>query len=296
MINNKELKGIACVTLTGLLYGLLGYFGVKALEYTPHISNMLFWRFFIATVFIALFLIPQFFYQGIGKATPGVILSIFLGGAVFYVSSSYAFFIASKSIGTGLAMVIFFTYPAIVILCNWLLFRKKISKAYVVAIILISLGLMLMMELELGVNINGVLFSLLSAVSYAFYILASKRNNHINPLMAACLVSAGCAACSLMFALYNNAFHVPTEMDFWLNSLGIGIISTALPILLLLHGLKFISSEKAAILGVFEPIFVAIIGVLFLGEELAIMQIWGVAILLAGTVWSLLIESPASSG
>lgn len=289
MINKTELKGIICVILSGLLYGLVGYFGVNALASSSSLSNMLFWRFLISFVFIGILLIPKLPRV---MENFSLMLSIFIAGALFYGSSTFAYFAATASIGTGMAMVIFFTYPAMVILCNWLLYKKIIGKKYVLAIALITLGLMLITELRLGVSIQGILLSLGSALGYAFYIIASKKNAQVHPLVAAWLVSAGCCAFALAIAIFKHQFEVPGSSLFWMNSLGLGIFSTALPILLLLQGLKYISSEKAAILGVLEPVFVALMGVLLLGEAFRAIQILGIVMLLTGAVVSLLSQSP----
>jgi drug/metabolite transporter (DMT)-like permease len=65
------------------------------------------------------------------------------------------------------------------------------------------------------------------------------------------------------------------------------IICTALPILLLLKGLKYISSEKAAIVSVLEPVFVLLSGIILLGETVSVMQIFGTIIILSGAVITL---------
>jgi drug/metabolite transporter (DMT)-like permease len=289
MIKQDELKGIVCVTLSGLLYGFVGYFGVSALTATASIPNMLFWRFLIALIFIGLFLLP---HLSKFKENRAALFGVFTAGALFYGSSTYAFFSASKTIGTGMSMVIFFTYPAVVIFCNWLFYRKIIAREYIYAIVLISLGLLLLTEFQLGFNVEGILLSLFSALGYAFYIIASKKNAGLHPLISSWMVCAGCCFFALIFSLLDHSFTLPTDPVFWVNSLGLGIISTALPILLLLQGIQFISSEKAAILGVLEPVFVAITGVMLLGEELGMMQIIGIIIVLSGATLSLLTQAP----
>ena len=65
------------------------------------------------------------------------------------------------------------------------------------------------------------------------------------------------------------------------------LISTALPILLLLEAMKYISSTKASILSVLEPLFVVIFGVILLDEQISLAEGCGVVIVLAGAMLAL---------
>ncbi|HLF67247.1 MAG TPA: DMT family transporter, partial [Gammaproteobacteria bacterium] len=233
-----EIKGIIYVILSGLFYGLVGYFGMQALEHTPSIANMLFWRFIIASLFIALFMLPQLKKM---KIDWPAMTMIFTASAIFYGSSTFAFFTASQQMGTGVAMVIFFTYPAIVILCNRFIYNHQISPRYYLSVLFILIGLLLLIELKLNFNYLSLLLGLISACGYAFYIMASKKYNHLHPLLAALMVCLGCSFFCLIFALSHNGFLIPAAPLFWFNSVGLGIISTAVPILLLLKGLQYIA-------------------------------------------------------
>ena len=50
---------------------------------------------------------------------------------------------------------------------------------------------------------------------------------------------------------------------------------------------KYISSEKAAIVSVLEPVFVLLSGIILLGETVSVMQIFGTIIILSGAVITL---------
>lgn len=282
---SNETKGVIYVILSGFLYGFLGFFGVKAMDASSSdIANMLFWRFLIASVFIFLVMLPKIKTITLDWSVMFLLLT---GSAIFYGTSTSAFFASAEHIGTGLGMVIFFTYPAIVVLCNRFLYKCQIHQGYYISVVLILFGLLLLADIGDDFNYWGILLGLISAAGYAFYIMTSKKYNQLHPLLSALMVSIGCTIFCLIFALFNDSFSIPQQSTFWFNSLGLGIISTALPILLLLEGLKYTSSEKASILGVLEPVFVALIGVMLLGEELKFLQILGVIIILGGALLAL---------
>lgn len=280
----KEHLGSLYAIFSGFLYGFLGYFGLSAMSGHLSVSTMLFWRFSIASIAIIIL-----FFTKLKKPTDTYrqMFSAFLSGACCYGISTGFYFLASSYIGSGLAMVIFFTYPVLIMLINFFFYKQEIPTIYYLAILIILLGMSFLVDLnELSFNLWGILFSLLSALFYAFYIVSSKRNS-LSPNMSTLMICLGCTLTSLLISLGNHTFIVPTSMNVWLNLLGISLIATVFPVLLLVYSLRYISSEKASILSVLEPVFVVIFGILLLGETLRLMSAVGVLLILAGALLTL---------
>jgi drug/metabolite transporter (DMT)-like permease len=84
--------------------------------------------------------------------------------------------------------------------------------------------------------------------------------------------------------LVDSSFHVPSGLNNWFNIIGIGLLCTAIPILLLLKALQYIDAEKAATLSVLEPVFVLIFGIILLDEKVTFIQIMGTIIVLSGAL------------
>ncbi len=281
---SPELQGAMYAIISGLLYGLVGYFGVKLMDTHLSISNMQFWRFFISTLFMSLILIKQF---KIFNDNAIEMLKSFLFGALFYSAAAGIYFVSSQYIGTGPSMVILFTYPAFVMLLNWLLFKNKISKMYYLAIALIVFGMTLLVDLsELKFDIIGIGLGVVAGILHACYIVFSKRVN-ISPLLSTLMVSFGCAVACLVVSLWNHNFIIPSTTTQWMTILGFGIISTALPMLLFLEGLKKINAEKASLLSVLEPVFVVIFGIILLEELIDLSKVIGIIIILSGALLTL---------
>lgn len=282
---SHKKNGAFYAALSGLFFGLIGYFGVSAMNANISVNNMLFWRFFISSLFLGILLIPH-----IKKLSFNVkeLATITFYGAAFYGTCSILYFVATQYIGSGLSMVIFFTYPSIVLLINFLFFKQKISKIYYLALLIIFLGMILLVNGDtFSFNLMGISLSLLSALLYALYLIASK-GIFVPALLATLLVSIGAMLTSLIAAFIEGTFFIPAGLDVWFNLCGIGIICTALPMVLLLKGLQHISSLQASILSVLEPVFVVIFGIALLGEKISLVQGLGVIILLAGALLSLL--------
>ena len=278
-------KGELYAATSGLMYGLIGYFGVQIINAGNTVSNMSSWRYITAFFIAATILVIQSKKLSINRSD---LFKIFIYGAKFYSPCSMVFFYASEYIGTGISMVIFFTYPAIVILLNRILYKTKINRLYYLSITVIFVGMTLLADFsDAQFNVNGILFALCSAIGYGCYITACQNIKNIDPVLSTCVVSIGCAFTGIIFALYQGAFYMPSGIHTWANIIGMALICTALPILFLLEAMKYISSTKASILSVLEPVFVVIFGMILLDEQISFMQGLGVVIVLAGALLAL---------
>lgn len=277
--------GIFYVVSSGFCYGLVGYFGVNLMNEGLSVYNMLFWRFLLAAIFTSLIFIKQL--KSLLHDKNNALKSL-LYGFILYGPSAITYFTSAKYIGSGIAMVVFFSYPTIVILINYLFYKIKVTKTYYATIVMIISGMICLIDShEIISDITGIVMSILSALFYAIYIIASKKND-FSIQIATISVSAGCMLISLFAAIIDNSLVIPSNFLIWSDIIAISIICTAIPILLLLNGLKYMSSEKAAILSVFEPIFVVLLGSILLNEQLSISKILGILLIISGAIIVLL--------
>ncbi len=285
---SQENRGTLYAVASGLCYGFIGYFGINIMDAGLSVYNTMFWRFFGASLFMLIVLVQS----GKPFSSKQEMLKLMVIGGMIYSLGSTAYFIAGRSIGTGLSMVIFFIYPAIVMFLNWVFFKTSISMTYYLAIILIVLGVVMLSDgNSFALDMAGIGFALLSAIFYAFYIIMGKRSS-TPPILSTFVISVGCTITSFVCAQLDGSFFVPMDMSIWIDIVGLGIICTAVPILLLLESLNYISSEKASILSVLEPVFVTIFGVLLLDEIISTKQSIGIIVLLSGASVTLLKRKP----
>lgn len=283
-LSNQGL-GALCAILSGLCYGFIGYFGITIVNSGLSVVNMLFWRFLVATFLMLLVLLPK--YRLILKDYKENLKIVFYG-IIFFGSSAIMYFVASKYIGTGLAMVIFFIYPAFVMLFNIFYYKLPINKAYCIAFSLLLIGVVCLIDIhEFTFDLMGIGLGILSAVLYTCYILVSKKS-HIDPSISTLMVLTGCMILCLISAWVDDSLYIPAGIENWMNLICMAIFCTCLPIVLLLQGLKYISSEQASMLSVLEPVFVVIIGILLLDEKITEMQISGTVIIIFGALLTFL--------
>lgn len=281
----NETKGTIYAIASGFCFGLLGYLGVTLIKSDLSLYSMLFWRFAIGAGSIGLLIFPLY-QHSISNAKE--CLKNCMYGIILYAPTAILYFFSCNYIGTGLAMVTFFTYPVMVLICNKLFYKTSISTRYYGATALIMIGMIFLIDsTHMIFDYKGLVCGIASAFLYALYVIVSKKSR-LNPLVSTCMVSLGSMITCLCAALIHGSFSVPLDLVVWKNSIAIGIICTALPMLFLLKALQYISSEKASLLSVLEPIFVLIFGFVLLDEILTIRQIIGVVFALLGAVLALL--------
>ncbi len=286
MNNHYQLRGTLFVALSGLLFGFMGYFGTELVKENFSVTNMLFWRFFVATLWVAclaLFSQNNFFKNIPDRMT---LLRTFIIGAISYSACSELFFLASEYTGTGIAMVIFFCFPVFVTLFAWLTTTWQMNKYAALSLLAIILGLILLKgHGSHRLSVIGIVFAIFAGLSYAVYVMTSKQNTkNIDANLLTFLVCLGNAFIFFTLSYATHTLKVPTLLHTWLYVFAIGLIATALPIQLLLNGIKHISPIKASILSVLEPVVTLLAGVILLHESMSIIQSIGIIIVLLGAL------------
>lgn len=282
---NNNLRGISYTLSSGLMYGLVGFFGIKLMENGLSISNMLFWRFLVASIINFALFIPKRKIE-MQQINSLQVFYGFMNGLLFYSASSILYFMSAKYIGTGLSIVIFFTYPIFVAILSWFFDGHKVTKIHYFSIGLIILGSICLIDRgEVVMDISGIILAFIASCTYGLYIFASKKQiKSLTPLMSTFTVCIANTILFFVFSLVDGSFMVPHGTINWIYIFGMANLCTVFPILFLLEGLKYISASKASILSVLEPVFVVLIGVAFLGETIGTMQIVGMLVILTSAL------------
>lgn len=323
-MQQKKTQASLLVAISGILYGFLGYLGTLALRENFSVSTMLFWRFFIAAAWM--FLVLQYrsckqtkqikqtkkmhpadavslvdgeqsalfsFRSFFSMLKQKKIWILLLLGGVGYAGSSGFYFLASNYTGTGLAMVIFFAYPLMVALLAWYRHGHAVTTITILSLMVIIVGLLLLRgPADHPIHVFGILFAILSAVFYAFYVVESKSiGQSMDSNLSTLFVCIGAALVCFIAALFTQSFAIFHSLHGLAVMLTFGILATAIPIQLMLQGMKHLSSMRASIISVLEPLVTVFVGVLLLHESMTCLQFLGAIIILGAAVFTQLQKS-----
>lgn len=258
-------------------------------------------RFFIAA-FIMILIFKKTIFQIDSKTIySGSILGFFLFLGYFFQTIGLQYTTATKSAFLTGTLVIF--TPIIQTLYD----KKAPSAGAIIGIILAALGLifissggdsLLRIFFEIGDNFNiGDFFTLLSALSWSFYIIylniVGKKHAHMKLVFLQIFITAIAALLTayLLSSLNIEVLRFNLTQDLILGLLYVSILATILTTILQTKYQPLVSPSKTGIIFSFEPIFAAIIAYLALGEILTLFGFIGCFLIFSGLLLSDLLDN-----
>jgi drug/metabolite transporter (DMT)-like permease len=197
-----------------------------------------------------------------------------------------AIFLAFGRITIALALVLFYTYPAMVAAVGMALGHEPLTRLRLAALVLASLGVILVLVggLEAGTGVTldplGVGLALLAAVCQTIFIVVSRRAYHSVPSdVATMVILVGGASAAVAVAVASGSaadlagpLAAPAG---WPIVLAAGLLGAALPSLLFLSAIRRIGGVRTGILMLFEPVVGVVLAAVLLAEPFRSVQLLG---------------------
>ena len=261
------MKGMIAVALASIAYGIMPIF-TKDLQLLgmPTVS-VVFYRFLLACFAAAIYLLAS--RKGMRVTKRQLMELIVLGVAGFGLT---AFFLASsyESLPVGLATMFHFTYPIFVVLIMMGPFHERASGMKWLAVGSAVAGLILLMDLNGGLSLTGIIWAVLSGITYAVYVIGNRETSlrelgSVQILFYVTLVSVFFFGAQ---ALWAGELVAPSSLRAWGDLFFISQVSTVFALLLLTYGIKTIGATKASMINMLEPVVGVLAGMLVYGERL----------------------------
>jgi len=216
-----------------------------------------------------------------------VAYTIVLGALGFYVAALFDL-IGLQFISSQLARLILFTYPTLVAVLGWMIFKQKVSKRVTIAIVLSYVGVGLIFAYDfshLGSQVLfGSLMMFLSVLAFSLYVLLSKKIidqvGGTSFTVVAMLSSGVCILLHFLVSAENFAGANIQWMAFLLIAI-MTIITTVIPSFLIAEAIALIGPQRTAIAGTIGPAMTSVAAVFILGEAFGISQIAGIILVIA---------------
>lgn len=288
--SRRRAIGLAAGFIAGVSYGTNPLFAKPLLESGVPVLVMLFFRYGISAAILAgrmLLKREPFKVNGKELRLLAVLGTLFAGSSLF-LFTSYEF------IPSGLATTLVYLYPVFVALIMVFL-RFYPSWQTWLSIIATFGGILLLSTPSAGTSIRipGIVLAVLSALSYAFYLVIVNRSKRIRNVSEHTLTLYALMTGTVLFAVI-RAFQggglvegVDSAAD-WGNLVGLAIVPTMISMLTLAVSSRYIGPTKTSILGVFEPLTAILIGTLLFGEPLTLKMGVGIAICVGAVIFMIL--------
>lgn len=285
-------RGGLAVVAAAACFSTLPVLGKLALGAGAELWPMVAWRFAGGAALAWAFVLPA------DARLPDRKRSIaLLALGVLYGGVGLAFLASLRWIPATTASLVFYTYPAVVLVLAALFLGERITAGRLGSLALAVSGCALTAGIGgLQGGTEGVLLVLLSVVGLAVYITASRHLMEELPARgSAAVVLTGAASTVTIAALLRGGLALGGGADAALWTGAMAVVATALPLILFLFGIRRVDAGTASLLATVEPALTALMAAALLGERLTLLQYLGGALILAG-VLRLRLERPTAAG
>jgi drug/metabolite transporter (DMT)-like permease len=275
MGENARLLGILSISSAAVIWGLNG---VIVNMISLDAFTIAFFRVFLASLILLPFMVIFRMHDlaRIGSCWRLLILNGLL------LSLGWAFLFSSmKLIPIAEAVLLNYLGPVFTAILSPMILKERIGRASVAALLMSILGIYLISHEELlngaSGDILGIIYGLLAGLSYAGFIIVSKRLREGQSSLTTAFYSYVFAAVFLA-ALSRPMAPSLSTME-WTLLLILSSVNTCSAVTLYLYGLAMVEAHKAVVLTYLEPLSAAIMGAIFLGQLLGPIDILGGALI-----------------
>ena len=293
--------GSSLVLISAAGFGTLGVFGKLTSNLGMTVPTTLTFRFVFGT--LAFYFLLAFNHlrerqvRGPVRKVASNDASIFLKGrylalafglgALGYTTMSGLFFWSVTFIPVGVAAVVLYTYPMLVVALSAFILREKITRYMTIALVLAFSGVILIAGFDVAsASLKGVMMVLIAAIVYSAYIIICRAVlARVNAQVLTAYVLPSAAIAFLLYGLASNQLSIPKFPDGWILVGGLAVLGTAIPVFAFFGGLSRIGASRASILSTFEPVVTVLLGITFLGEQVTLATfLGGLCVLLGGII------------
>ena len=243
-------------------------------------------------------------------------LSTLTALGLMFVISSLTLYCSFLYMDSGVACSLLFVYPVMTAVLMAMLYGEKITKSTAAAIVLSLAGVLLLYkgDGETVLSTAGVLLVMVSALSYALYIIVANRasapesklgSSHsklykyiplphrvtihrldMSALKLSFYVLIVCAASIVLFSFTSPERHLTPLVTGreWGYSLMLAIVPTVLSLVSMGIAVRIIGSTPTAIMGALEPMTAVVIGLTVFNEAFSVNLGVGILLILTAVI------------
>lgn len=276
----QKISGVVFIVISAVAFGCMPLFAIYAYEAGVDPTSLLFLRFLAAGLFMLLVMLVRKIPFPRGKSLAGLVGM----GAIGYFGQSLCYFNALTLASAGLVALLLYLYPALVTALSALIFKERVTRAKILALIFALSGAALVIGPGWEGQTLGVVLGLGAALIYSLYILTGDqilKDVPVFPSSAVIMMSAG-VAFGILAAF--SGLQLPGSPTGWLAMLGLTILSTIVAILAFMAGMQRVGPTNAALLSTLEPVVTVGLAYLLLGESLTVSKVAGGGLILTAVL------------
>ena len=280
MVIDKRLKGVFYASLASATYGLNPLFAIPLYRRGMNAESVLTYRYMVGAILLALIMLWRKDSFRLEKRQ--ILPQIFCG--IMMSLSSLALFVSYNHMDVGIASTLLFVYPVMVAAIMTAFFKEKMSWVTTVCLSMAVIGVvMLNWNGEGHISIKGLCLALLSALTWALYLVAVKKTA-LQRLGARCLTFYSLVIGLPLFLSrlgWGRDIRLPNSAFSWTMVLLIAALPTIVSMVSAALAVQCVGPTVTSIFGALEPLTAVIIGVCVFGEPLTLSLLFGFLVITA---------------
>ncbi|WP_300366872.1 DMT family transporter [Brachyspira sp.] len=274
---------VLLVIIGSIAYGFLPIFVKNIIPYGYSSLSIVFYRYFFTVIFLFIIIL-------ITKKSFKITKKQFIELLIFSITGlGLTFFFLSKSllyISAGLSNMIHFGYPVVVLLVMIFMFKEKANILKILSIIFAVVGIVLLTQVVKVDSFLGIIYALITTVTYGAYIVANKRCSfsEVDTIVSMFYMSLFVSVSFFIVGIITNSLQLLNNLYVFSNFVVISLVCTIFSLGLLLYGVKRLGSSLASILNMFEPATTVVTSVFLYKEELTFNIIIGSTLIILSTI------------
>ena len=280
----KNFKGYLLAAIAAAAYGTNPVFAIPLYEHGMNPNSVLLFRYLIGLPILACIMKARNISFAIRKEE---ILKVVILGFLMAIPS-LTLCERYKFMTSGIASTLLFVYPIMVAVLMIFLFHERFKISVGLCLIIMSFGLFLLMnpQGEESLSLIGILLVMVSAGTYAIYIIFVNVSKTIREIPTTKLLFYVLSAGTFFYVcLIPCGFELtlPEQNLDWLSLTALAIIPTVLSLACTTRAIQLIGSTPTAIFGALEPVSAVILSVAVLGQSLTTRDLLGGLLIIIAT-------------
>lgn len=291
--SSNQIQGFALAILGAAMFSSKAI--LVKLSYEIHVDTMslLFMRMGYALPIYAVIAIFQFRKKRVTDVSKQQWLILLFIGIVGYYLASFLDFWGLQYISAGLERLILFLYPTMTVLLTALIFKRKILRQQILAILIAYVGIAVAFWEEATSTQNenfllGATLVFFSALSFSFYLVGSEgvlAKLGVLKFTSYCMI----ISCIAVMIHYNLVSETSVfDLSWKAHALGfsVAMFNTVIPSFIISAAISKIGAAKTSVLSSIGPVFVIFAAAMFLkNEEITLLKLVGAGVVILGILY-----------
>ncbi len=281
---NTKATGYTLAAIAAATYGMNPLFTLPLYKAGMDPDSVLFLRYLLAIPILGIMLKSR--GRSFRLQRKEIIPLIIMG--LLIAITSLTLFISYNYMDSGIASTLLFVYPIMVALIMAIFFKEKLTLQTILCIGLALSGIAVLYlngdgnVHEATLSLTGVLLVMVSALSYAIYIVGINQSTlkNVATLKLTFYVLVFGLFLFLVRVDFGRNLHIVNEWYTWINLLALALFPTAISFLCTTKAIQYIGSTPTAILGALEPVTAVFFGVVIFKDTLTIPIVYGILMII----------------